>query len=172
MMGKLLITVLMLGTYLFGSEAAHEGSTDIVQRTVNFLIFAGILYYLLAEPIKNYFGGRSAGIAAELDKVQERLRDSKRLREAAEHKIDDANRFASELSEVTKKECKILSDKIISQYEQDVEVMQKQANALMELEKRQMVRSVVSEVMDDVMSESDANMSKDAMTDILKKKVA
>ncbi len=102
-MGKIVITVLMLSAYLFGSDAAAEGSTDIVQRTVNFLVFAGILYYLLAEPIKNYFGGRSAGIANELEKVQERLRESKRLKEAAELKIEEAKRFVNELIEMTQK---------------------------------------------------------------------
>lgn len=171
-MGKILVTVLMLSAYLFGSDAAHEGSTDIVQRTVNFLIFAGILYYLLAEPLKNYFGGRSAAIASELEKVQERLRESKRLKEAAEHKVDDANRFAQDLSEITKKECKLLSDKIMAQYELDVEIINKQNNALLDLEKRKMVREVVGDVMGDVMRASDASLGKDAMTDILKKKVA
>ena len=171
-MGKLLITLLMLSTYLFGSDAAAEGSTDIVQRTVNFLIFAGILYYILAEPIKNYFGGRSAGIASELDKVQERLKESKNIKEAAEHKIEEAERFVNELNEVTKKECKILSDKVMTQCDQDLDVMQKQSDSLMALEKRQMVRNVVNEVMGDVMSASDASMDSNAMTDILKKKVA
>ena len=171
-MGKIVITVLMLSAYLFGSDAVAEGSTDIVQRTVNFLVFAGILYYLLADPIKNYFGGRSAGIASELEKVQERLRESKRLKETAELKIEEATRFVNELVETTRKECKILSDKVMAQCDQDVEVMQKQNNALMDLEKRQMVRSVVSEVMGDVMTASDASMGNEAMTDILKKKVA
>ena len=171
-MGKIVITVLMLGVYLFGSDVAHEGSTDIVQRTVNFLIFAGILYYLLAEPLKNYFGGRTAGIAGELEKVQERLRESKRLKEVAELKIDEANRFVAELTEGTKKECKILSDKITAQCDQDIEVMQKQSKALMELDKRQMVRNVVNDVMSEVMSASDVAMGSSAMVDILKKKVA
>ena len=171
-MAKILITVLMLSAYLFGSDTAHEGSTDIVQRTVNFLIFAGIIYYLLAEPLKNYFSGRSAGIASELEKVQERVRESKRLKEAAEHKIDDANRFASEVSETTKKECKLLSEKILAQVEVDIEIAQKHNNDLMDLEKRKMVRDVVGDVMGDVMRASDAAMSKDAMTDILKKNVA
>ena len=171
-MSKIVITVLMLSAYLFGSDAAAEGSTDIVQRTVNFLVFAGILYYLLADPIKNYFGGRSAGIASDLEKVQERLRESKRLKETAELKIEDATRFVNELVEITRKECKILSDKVMAQCDQDLEIMQKQTNALMDFEKRQMVRSVVNEVMVDVMSASDASMGNEAMTDILKKKVA
>ncbi|MDD2838047.1 MAG: F0F1 ATP synthase subunit B [Sulfuricurvum sp.] len=171
-MGKIIVTVLLLSAYLFGSEAAAEGSTDIVQRTVNFLIFAGILFYVLAEPLKNYFGGRTAAIADELEKVQERLRESKKLKDAAEHKIEEAERFASELAESSKKENKILNDKILAQCEQELEIIEKQNEALMELEKRKMVREVVSEVMNDVMNSSNDALGKEAMTEILKKKVA
>jgi F-type H+-transporting ATPase subunit b len=171
-MGKIIVTVLLLSAYLFGSDAHAEGSTDIIQRTVNFLIFAGILFYVLAEPLKNYFGGRSAAIASELEKVQERLRESKRLKEAAEQKVEDAERFAAELAESSKKENKILSDKILTQCEQELEVIAKQNNALMELEKRKMVREVVSEVMNDVMNSTENALGKEAMTEILKKKVA
>lgn len=171
-MGKIIVTVLLLSAYLFGSDAHAEGSTDIIQRTVNFLIFAGILFYILAEPLKNYFGGRSAAIASELEKVQERLRESKRLKEAAEQKVEDAERFAAELAESSKKENKILSDKILTQCEQELEVIAKQNNALMELEKRKMVREVVSEVMNDVMNSTENALGKEAMTEILKKKVA
>ena len=171
-MGKVIITVLMLSAYLFGSDAAAEGSTDIVQRTVNFLIFAGILFYILAEPVKNYFNGRTAGIAEELEKVQERLRDSKRLKELAEQKVEEANRFAIELAESSKKENKILSDKILAQCEQELEIIAKQSAALMELDKRKMVREVVADVMNDVMNSSNDALGKEAMTEILKKKVA
>ncbi|MDD4883569.1 F0F1 ATP synthase subunit B [Sulfuricurvum sp.] len=171
-MGKIIVTVLLLSAYLFGSEAAAEGSTDIVQRTVNFLIFAGILFYVLAEPLKNYFGGRTAAIADELEKVQERLRESKKLKDAAEHKIEEAERFASELAESSKKENKILNDKILAQCEQELEIIEKQNEVLMELEKRKMVREVVSEVMNDVMNSSNDALGKEAMTEILKKKVA
>lgn len=171
-MGKIVITVFVLSAYLFGADAGHEGSTDIVQRTINFLIFVGILYYILAEPIKSYFGGRSLGIAGELEKVQERLRESKHLKEAAELKVDEAIQFVNELNEATKRECKILNDKIIAQGEQEAELIEKQSIALMDLEKRQMVRSVVTEIMADVMSASDESMNSDAMVEILKKKVA
>lgn len=171
-MGKIIVTVLMLSAYLFGSDAGAEGSTDIVQRTVNFLIFAGILFYILAEPVKSYFSGRTTGIADELEKVQERLRESKRLKDAAEHKIEEAERFAIELAESSKKENKILSDKILAQCEQDLEIISKQNGALMELDKRKMVRDVVSEIMNDVMNSSNDALGKEAMTEILKKKVA
>ena len=170
-MGKIILSVLMLSAFLFGSEGV-EGSTDIIQRTVNFLIFAGILVYVLAEPLKNYFGGRSQAIAQELDKVQERMRESKRLKEVAEQKVEDAHRFAAELSETSKKENKIVSEKILLQCESDLKVLQKQNEALMDLEKRKMVRDTVTEVMEGVMADSTNSLGKDAMTEILKKKVA
>jgi len=169
-MSKIIISMLMLSAYAFGSDA--EGSTDIVQRTVNFLIFAGILYYVLAEPLKNYFGGRSNAIASELEKVQNRLHESKQLKETAELKVEEAKRFAIEIAELAKKENKILSDKIMAQCEQDLEIIQKQNAALMDLDQRKMVREVVEEVMAGVMADSTGSLGKDAMADILKKKVA
>lgn len=171
-MGKILLTLLLLGTYLFGSEGAVEGSTDILQRTVNFLIFAGILVYVLAEPLKNYFSGRSEKIASELEKVQERLRESKHAKELAEQKIEEAHRNAIHLQEGAKKEAKVLSDRILAQCESDMEIMHKQNMTRMEFEKRQMVRNAVSGVMDDVMAATDASLGSDAMNEILKKKVA
>lgn len=36
--------------------------TDTVQRIVNFIIFAAIIYYLLAHRLKAYFAGRTASI--------------------------------------------------------------------------------------------------------------
>jgi len=65
-----------------------------------------------------------------------------------------------------------LSDKILTQCEQELEIIAKQNSALMELDKRKMVRDVVAEVMNDVMNSSNDALGKEAMTDILKKKVA
>ncbi|MGA9047319.1 MAG: F0F1 ATP synthase subunit B, partial [Sulfuricurvum sp.] len=90
----------------------------------------------------------------------------------AEHKIEEAERFASELAESSKKENKILNDKILVQCEQELEIISKQNDALMELDRRKMVREVVSEVMNDVMNRSGEALGKEAMTEILKKKVA
>ena len=103
MMIKLLIAMIMVSTYALASGGAESGSTDIVQRTVNFLIFAGILYYLLAEPIKNYFSGRIKGIADDLEKVQQKLLEAKESKKVAQKKLADAKKFATDLMETSKK---------------------------------------------------------------------
>jgi F-type H+-transporting ATPase subunit b len=170
-MGKIIVTLLMATGMAFASGGG-EGGTDIIQRTVNFLIFAGILWYLLAEPAKSFFGGRTQSIADELDKVQEKLRESKRAKESAMVKIDDAKKFAEDLMVTAKKENKILNEKIMQQCESDLENISKQNAALMDLEQRQMIRTVVNEVMEDVLSEESAGFDKDAMAQIIMKKVA
>jgi F-type H+-transporting ATPase subunit b len=171
-MGKIVLTLLMVTGYAFAAGGEAGGETDIVQRTINFLIFAGILYYLLADPIKNFFVGRSRGIADELEKVQERLRESKRAKEAAELKIEEAKKFAEELKEISKKENKIVNDKILEQCDAELENIQKQSASLMDLEQRQMIRDVVNEIMEDVFEQESAGFDKEAMAQIIMKKVA
>ena len=168
---KILVTMLSLSALAFASgEAVSEGGTDIVQRTVNFLIFIGILYYLLAEPIKSFFVGRTDGIADELKKVRDKLQESKKAKEDAQNAIDEANKFAESLKESSKKENNILNDKIMAQCESDLENMQKQNIALMEFEQRAMTRKVVENIVSDMLKED--TLSKDAMTDLIIKKVA
>ncbi len=168
---KLLVTMLSLSALaLASSEAVSEGGTDIVQRTVNFLIFIGILYYLLAEPIKSFFVGRTDGIADELKKVHDKLQESKKAKEDAQSAIDDANKFATSLKESSKKENNILNDKIMAQCESDIENIQKQNTALMEFEQRAMTREVVENIVSDMLK--DDTLTKDAMTDLIIKKVA
>lgn len=172
-MSKLLLSLIMVSTYaLASSTGADAGGTDIVQRTVNFLIFAGIMYYLLAEPLKNYFTGRSAGIEDELVKVQKKMLDVKEAKKAAEQKIVEAEKFAAHLVETSKKENKLISEKIASQSEIELENVSKQHAALMELEQRNMVRSTVEKIMYDVLTGESSGLDKDSMSNIVMKKVA
>ena len=168
---KILLSLLFVSAFAFASGDGNE-STDIVERTVNFLIFAGILYYLLATPIKNFFVGRSNDIAAELERVQEKLRESKRTKEAALQKIEEAEKFAVDLLESSKKENKILNENIMRQCDMDIENIEKQNTALMELEQRKMVRHVVESVMDEVLTQESGSFDKNAMAQLILKKVA
>lgn len=172
-MGKVIFTLLMVSAYAMASgHGAEETSTDIIQRTVNFLIFVGILYYLLAEPLKNYFGGRSQGIADDHNQVKEKLAQSKAEKESAEAKVEEANKFAATLSENAKKENKIVNDKIMQQCDADLETLGKQNVELMNLDQRKMTTEVVDTIMADVLSQDGVGFDKDAMAQVIMKKVA
>jgi F-type H+-transporting ATPase subunit b len=170
-MGKILLTIIMMSGYAFASGGG-EGGTDIVQRSVNFIIFAGILYYLLADPIKSFFQGRTADIRAELDRVQEKMKESKTAKEVALQKIEDAEKFAADLAENSKKENKILNDNIMQQCDFDLKNIEKQNGSLMELEQRKMLRGVVDSMMNDLLAQETASFDQDAMAQLIMKKVA
>ena len=171
---KHIFLMAMIAVVTFASEHAPvaEVETDIIQRTVNFLIFAGIVYYLIAEPVKSYFTGRTQGIADELEKVQNRLKESKAAKEAANAKIDEAKKLAEEIMSSCKKENVIINEKMAAQLEFDLSNLEKQQSDIMELDKRQMVRSVVEEVLADALSQDNSGLDKDAFADIILKKVA
>jgi F-type H+-transporting ATPase subunit b len=164
----------LIAAVTFASEQveATGTETDIIQRTVNFLIFAGIIYYLIAEPVKGYFTGRTQGIADELEKVQTRLKESKAAKESANAKIEEAKVFAKEIMSSCKKENVIINEKMAAQLEFDLSNLERQQNDIMGLEKRQMVRSVVEEVLAEALTQDKSVLDKDTFADIILKKVA
>lgn len=170
-MGRILVLLLMVSTYALASEAGH-GDTDIIQRTVNFLLFAGLIWYLVAEPAKNYFAARSNAIADELNKVQEKLKESVELKKEALAKISEAEKFAEELAVASKKENKILNDNIMAQCDSDLEVMSKQHETKKDFETRNMIIEVVEEVVSETLNQSSEVFDREAMANVILKKVA
>jgi F-type H+-transporting ATPase subunit b len=163
----------MISTYaLASSGAAEHADTDILQRTVNFVIFAALIWYLIAEPVKNYFVGRSQGIADELKKVQEKLNESILNKKEALAKISEAEKFAEALKVSSKKENKILNDKIMLQCDTDLEILSKHQASLKKFEERKMVRKVVEDVLDKVLTQSNKSFDKKSMASVILKKVA
>lgn len=160
------------GILLAAGGGDGTGETDIVQRTVNFFIFAGIIYYLVADVVKRFFTGRTQSIADDLDKVQERLRESKRVKDQAEAKVMQAKKTAEEVIATAKKEAVILSDKIKDDSEREIENMARLQQENMELEKRKAEREVAEEALEELFEDSAMNISEDSLSQIILKKVA
>ncbi len=171
-MSKILTLTLALSSLAFASGHADAAGTDIFPRTVNFILFVGILWYLLADPVKNYFANRSKSIAQELQSVQEKLNASVQKKKDALAKISEAEKLAVEILEAAKKESKVLNDSILAQCEEDLENLEKAHQGKLELAQRRMVASVVEEVLTQVVKESSDGLSKDAMVNVILKKVA
>jgi F-type H+-transporting ATPase subunit b len=167
------ILLLILPVFLFaeGSKEASEG-TDIIPRTINFLIFAGILYYLAANQIKDFFTGRRAGIAERLNSIQEKLKESDREKAEAKELIAQAKAEAKEILETSKEETEILKSKILETLELDLENLEKGYEDQISIERRKMTRTVISEVLDDVFAKDSLSLEKDELLNIVMKKVA
>ena len=170
-MSRILVLMLSISTIALASDAGN-GGTDIVQRTVNFLLFAGLIWYLIAEPVKNYFASRSQSIADDLKKVQDKLNETIALKKDALAKISEAEKFAEDLAISSKKENKIINDNMMVQCDAELETLTKQQASSSEFAQRKMVRNVVEDIIDEVLAQSSDSFDKEAMANVILKKVA
>ncbi len=87
--------LLMAGGH--GEGAEHYRSitgrdSDFFPRLFNFLIFAGLAYYLLAKPIGDFFKGRRDKIAESLQEIEKRLQEAKEAQKRAEQTLAESKR--------------------------------------------------------------------------------
>lgn len=167
---KWLILLLVSSVSLFASEGGSE--TDIVPRVVNFLIFAGIIYYLLADFTKNFFGKRRDEIASKLNSVQEKVKESKKKKEEATLKVKEAERVAEEIIATAKKEALLISENMNKSLDSDLEILVKQYEEQSALEGRKMKRAVVTEVLKEMFEDGGIAINEKDFVNIILKRVA
>jgi F-type H+-transporting ATPase subunit b len=154
---------------LFASEGAE---TDIIQRTVNFVIFAGILWYLLAEKIKAFFANRSLTIQAELDKVQDTLKESQARVDEATLKLQEAKKLAVEIIGGAHAEVDSIKSKVAQAVDNEIEHLNKSFDDKIKLETRKAKKEVVQNILDELLSSENIGVSQDELANIVLKKVA
>ncbi len=155
---------------LFASDAGVE--TDILPRTVNFLIFIAILYYLLAEKAKAFFTGRTASIQAELDKVQQVLKESEMRVEGAKSDLENAKKLANEIVETASADIDSIKKSIKESVEQEIANLSKSFDEKIEIETRKVKKEVVNEILDELLSSDSIALSQNELANIVLKKVA
>lgn len=169
-MKKLLLLGLALAPLaLFASEGAE---TDIVQRTVNFIIFAAILWYLLADKIKAYFAERSLSIQAELDKVQDTLNASQKKIDGAAKDLEDAKVLAAEIVENAKTDVDSIKQKVVESADAEIAHFEKSFEEKVSVETRKAKKEVVAEVLEELFNSDSVELTQDELSNIVLKKVA
>ncbi len=157
---------------VLASSAEGHGGTDILPRTLNFLIFAGILYYLVAGAAKEWYVGRKSSIAQKLDSIQVKLKESHSKKEQALQKVEEAKVNAKTLIETAKKEAVLLSEKVAQDADQEIENLEKAFQDRTLIERRKMQRAIVCEVLDELFKEGTISLDHDEIVKIVNKKVA
>lgn len=116
MLLAVLVGSFLLPQDLLASEDSHGGGNQLVDlgwRVLNFLIFAAILYFAAAKPIRNFLAGRIDDIKKELGDAEKSKEDAeKRL---ADHlkRVDNLEVEVKELCETLRKEGEVERNRII-----------------------------------------------------------
>jgi F-type H+-transporting ATPase subunit b len=153
------------------SAFAEGGETDIVARTFNFLIFAGIIYYLIAEPLKSFFENRTLSIENQFKKNQEKLKESEEAKKEAEEFLAEAKRKAGIIVADANREIKIIGKQLDKSCENELKALEKQFQDLELLETSKMKRVVVAEVIQESFN-SDIGLDSKSLTEVIVRKVA
>jgi F-type H+-transporting ATPase subunit b len=152
-MGKKILFLAGLIGVAFASEGGDMG-TDFLPRTINFLIFVAILYYLLKDRIKEFFENRANSIEKNFQEIEEKLRRSKEQKEELEEELAIAKRKAQEIVETAKKERELIQNQILEQARAEVLAMEKsfEDNRIVELNraKREVVESYLRKLLSQV----------------------
>ena len=146
--------------------------TDFFPRAVNFIIFASLLYYLIASPIKDFFVGRKKGIAGQLKEIEDKLQAAKDEKKDAQTRLDESSKKAEQIIVDAKKEATLLAQKVAEANENDLLLMEKQLAEKMTSEERKAAREAIDEILNENISNDDIMISESKVVDIISKKVA
>lgn len=163
--------LLFLPLLAFG---AKDGAPDydIVARTFNFVLFAGILYYFIKNPIKNAYKGRIEAIEKKMTQSRNKILEAQRKEEEARAKAEKMKVQAAEFIENGKVEAKLLKEKIERDAEAAIRILNESFAEQKEFARRDSVRKTVASVLDNAFSDKDIAVSEQALVDIIKKKVS
>ena len=157
-MKKIIALLGIFSAFAFASDAAAH-TTDIIPRTINFLIFVAILWYLVGNKAINFFKERKNKIASRLQEIQNKLEESKAKKEALKAELENAKSKAKEIVADAKKEAEFLQNKIKTQTEEEIAILQKHFEEFKELEakkvKKEAVKRFLEETLKDVHISSD-----------------
>lgn len=170
-MKKTILFLLCVPVFIF--SATHDGPKDydIVPRAINFILFAGILFYFLANPLKKAFQNRTNGIAKRLETISEKLRDSRNKKEAAIKKVDDANVLAKDMINTAHKEAENLRRDVEKDLSQDIANLIKNYDSQKEFEKRKMTKEAIAKVLDEMFEDKNLKLDQSDLVDLVLKKV-
>jgi len=177
-----LLSLLMVPAILLASSG-HGGEesryfiqtgreNDFWPRVVNFTIFAALLYYLIASPIKNFFKGRKEGIAAQLKEIEDKLQAAKDEKKEAQVRLDESRKKADQIIEDAKREAVLLAEKISKANISDLALMEKQLEEKITLEGRRSAREAIDEILSENITNDDIMIDEAKVVDIISKKVA
>ena len=158
----------IISSFLYATtgEAAHH-TTDIIPRAINFLIFVGILWYLIGSKATEFFKNRKEGISAKFQEVENKLNEAKAKKEELEAKVEEAKRAAKQMIEDAKNESNVIYNHIMENTKLELEAMDKMFETFKEAELRKTKKEVVKEFMNNVLKDIHIS-SEDAAKLILK----
>ncbi len=102
-----------------GEEGGHEGKQmyEFIWKSIDFVVLAGLLYWLLASKIKDFFGGRRQDIKEALENAAQQKAEAEAKYKEYSEKIEKASAEIDGIFEMIKAQGVAEKQKIIEEAE-------------------------------------------------------
>lgn len=168
MKGKIAILVwLVCCVPLWASEAGGEALSPIVEygaKSLNFIIFAWILFYFLKDAVRNFFVSRQAHIKESLELAERSREEAKRRLEEIEQKMSHLDEELATIEQQARDEMEREKQRIHQQAEREAERILAQAKAEVENMTRQALIELRREVARRAIAEAETKLAKEVGT--------
>lgn len=163
--------LLFLPIFLIASDSGAK-NYDFIPRTFNFILFFGILFYLLKDFAKKAYYDRINSIADRLDQIQNKLKESKAKKEQAKKDVEIAKVRSENLIDAAKKEIEITRATKIKELEEELVSLEKSYEGKKEFESKKVTKSVVSEILNEAFSDESIKLDQKELINTINKKVS
>lgn len=119
--GFALVIVLFESTNVFASAASHgtahesPGISSLIPYWVNFILFVGILYFLLRKKVPLMWAERRDKVAEGIDKASAELKEAEAKLREARHNFDNVEEEVSKLKALIRNEAAMEHDSILAE---------------------------------------------------------
>jgi F-type H+-transporting ATPase subunit b len=143
---------LLLAGAAMASEAGGHGGispekiSELLWRTVNFVVFAGILVYLVAKPAKNFFAQRSQDVATTLADLEAKIAAADAAVKAAETRLAEVAKERAGVIQQFIAEGQMEKAKILDKAEQVAARIKEMATFTIEQETKKAAQGLKEEV--------------------------
>ncbi|WQW51941.1 F0F1 ATP synthase subunit B [Helicobacter pylori] len=169
------VVKMVLGFLILLSPLCATGldisQTDIIERSLNFLLFAGILWYFLAKKLRSFLRSKSLEISKRLEEIQAQLKVSKENKKKLLKELEQAKEKAELIISDANKEAYTITQKYELQTKIDVENLIKNSKALMDLEVKKIKRELVESVFKDLRESKKVSFNVQDYVNILKQRL-
>lgn len=115
-------------------EVELESGFTLVMRLVNFVLLAGLLYYFLRKPIRNFLNQRQQGVREALEEAQRARAEAESRFRDLEKRLGQARKEMEELRRMLLEQGRQEKERILAHAHKEAEKIRKQAELTAEQE--------------------------------------
>ena len=139
----MMVIVVMWVPWVWGAGEGSHGVPGVVfYQALNFLLFIGLLFYLLRDKVRAFYQGR-------YDRFQEQFEASRKEREAMDasyknyqEKLQEITSTESHQIQKAEQEAFAMKARILANADQDAQQIEREAQVLLDLEYKKLQREI------------------------------